>query len=499
MKKKKTSKPVAKRPPARPTRGRKEAPPPAKKKAAAGRRRATAPVATAPAADAAVESAALAPSAEEVIVLETPEPRFASRVLPPEPDRPFPVSRHAIFFDVENASRPEHIARVIEHLGVDRSGRRTDFVAVGNWRVIGHDTARLLARHGAHLIHSAPSVGVRDWSDLRIAVGAGVWLAGARPGDVLEIVTSDRAFDAVGDVAASLGIDFRRLSHGAIVGQAETRPPVREAPTESRSSRYRGRGRRRGSWRDRPTSSSSSHPAPAPSTPAPAPRREAVEEVAETVAPEPAEDANELAAVVETHAPSQTAPHDEIIAVVHDLLRRSTGRSLTLDTLANALKSRGFSRPPGSPRLITRLRRIKEIALSRNGVITLVGGGPGAAPSAQDQAPEPEAAERMDAETPVTDVQDVEAQDIDSPSGEVRAHDPDEFVDIEAPPGNRRMPEPEAVEDADVEIEEGPGPGNELVPSKPAAAPAKFDPRRRRSRRGGRGRGPRPQPTARAV
>src|SRR5207249_3835687 len=82
----------------------------------------------------------------------------------------------------------EHIARMIEHLSIDRQGRRTDFVAVGNWRVIGSDTGRLLARHGAHLVHSAPSTGVRDWSDLRIAVTAGVWLGGARPGDVLEIV-----------------------------------------------------------------------------------------------------------------------------------------------------------------------------------------------------------------------------------------------------------------------------------------------------------------------
>src|SRR4029077_3081855 len=70
---------------------------------------------------------------------------------------------------------------------------------------------------------------------------------------------------------------------------------------------------------------------------------------------------------------AQTAPRDELIALVHDLMQRSPGRPLTLDTLANALKSRGFSRPPGSPRLITRLRRLKELALSRTGVVTLVG------------------------------------------------------------------------------------------------------------------------------
>src|SRR5262249_37718897 len=40
--------------------------------------------------------------------------------------------------------------------------------------------------------------------------------------------------------------------------------------------------------------------------------------------------------------------------------------------LANALRERGFSRPPGSPRLITRLRRIKELQVSRAGTIRLV-------------------------------------------------------------------------------------------------------------------------------
>jgi hypothetical protein len=53
---------------------------------------------------------------------------------------------------------------------------------------------------------------VKDWSDLRIAVDAGRWLATAYPADVLEIVSDDQAFDAVGDVAASFGVVFRRVS-----------------------------------------------------------------------------------------------------------------------------------------------------------------------------------------------------------------------------------------------------------------------------------------------
>src|SRR5213592_1672879 len=69
----------------------------------------------------------------DAVVLATPEPSFASRVAPPQTERPHPAARRAIFYDVENASRPEHIARVIDHLAVDRMGQRTDFVAVGNW------------------------------------------------------------------------------------------------------------------------------------------------------------------------------------------------------------------------------------------------------------------------------------------------------------------------------------------------------------------------------
>jgi hypothetical protein len=301
-------------------------------------------------------TAAEVPSAGTDIVLSTPELGLAGRALSREPERPLPTKRRAIFFDVENTSRPAHITRVIDHLAIDWAGWRTEIIAVGNWKVIGRDTARLLAQHGAQLVHSAPSVGVSDWSDLRIGVAAGVWLAGARPGDVLEIITNDRAFDAVGDVAASLGIAYRRLSHQGLVGAAiETAAPApgQALPPDSHPHR-RGRGRRhRGRGYGaaaRATETISRSPVPAavhPPTPAGA----------------------------ETPPWPHTAPHDEIIAVVHDLMQRSPTRSVTLDALANALKTRGFSRPPGSPRLITRLRRIKEISVSRSGVITLLGEG----------------------------------------------------------------------------------------------------------------------------
>src|SRR5207244_11214857 len=178
----------------------------------------------------------------------------------------------------------------------------------------------------------------------------------------------------------------------------------------------RGRGRggrrgRRGGWRDRP----SPHPAPAaPSLP-------------------PARGRDEHPPAGEQH----TAPHDEIVGILRDLIGAAGGRVVTIDTLANALKSRGFSRPPGSPRLITRLRRIKELTVSRSGALTLSDGD-------------------------------------------------------EQPPARVERP-PEPVEDLSV------GPGNEAPRGVGEAAPSRAAPaeaaqgRRRRSRRGGRrhrGRGP---------
>ena len=284
--------------------------------------------------------------AETMPVTVIPEPAFASRFTPPEPAPPPPPHRRAVFFDVENTSRPEHVESVLRHLQLDRYTVTLDLIAVGNWRVIGHDTARILAKRGAQCVHSAPSVGVRDWSDLRIAVAAGVWLAGAHPGDVIDIISDDQAFDAVGDVAASLGVAFRRMSYRLMAGISGDMP-VAEEPAGS----SRGRRSRRGGRRRRGGGRSSQAPIAAP-------------------APQPvyASTNGDGGAEGEPH----TAPHDEIIDVVRHLMSTlPPGRDVNIDNLSNALKARGFSRPPGSPRLITRLRRIKEIDVSRTGVITL--------------------------------------------------------------------------------------------------------------------------------
>src|SRR5713101_2213024 len=256
----------------------------------------------------------VAPAVEIELLVpgEPPEPSFAARVPPPAPERRRPTTRHAIF------------------------------VAVGNWRVIGHETARLLARHGAQLVHSAPSTGVRDWSDLRIAVSAGVWLAGARPGDVLEIVSDDRAFDAVGDVAAALGITFHRLT-ARTLGGVSPAEPSHAAPATERGQRRGSRGRRGGR---------------APAAGAEARRAEAGRQEPERDQP------------VEAH----TAPHDELVLVVRELAERTPNGAVLIDNVARTLKARGFSRPAGSPRLVTRLRRIKELSVSPTGMITLAPG-----------------------------------------------------------------------------------------------------------------------------
>jgi hypothetical protein len=381
------------------------------------------------------------------IEFANPEFAFAARAAarPPEPERPFPTSRRAIFFDVENTSRPQHIARVIDYLSVDRLGRRTDFVAVGNWRVIGHDTARLLAGHGAQLLHSAPAVGVKDWSDLRIAVAAGVWLGTARPGDILEILSDDRAFDAVGDVATSLGISFRRLSYRGLTGlPREAEPAAAAEPRVEPSSGGRYRRGRRGGYARRETPIAHAAPQPA---------------------------ARQVAA-----AEPHTAPHDELLGVARDLIRVSPGGAVTLDTLANALKGRGFSRTAGSPRLITRLRRIRELTVSRSGHITLV--------DPHSAAQTPMDAEPLDVESAELEPIDVEpvASVAPKPTSSPSSRD-DRSLD-------ERRAEVEAAQRLLAAGSPAPALAPTLAPA-PASAPPSEGPqddghRRRRSRRGGR-------------
>ena len=79
---------------------------------------------------------------------------------------PRPTRRRGIFFDVENTSRAADISRVVSHLALDWQGWTTEFLAVGNWRVIGHDTARLLAQPSLKSSFKRPMI----WVDLFILV-----------------------------------------------------------------------------------------------------------------------------------------------------------------------------------------------------------------------------------------------------------------------------------------------------------------------------------------
>jgi hypothetical protein len=395
----------------------------------------------------------------EPIVVSAPELVFASRRPETAHPRPLPVIRRGIFFDVENSSRPEHVAAVLEHLDIDRGHHLTDLLAVGNWKVASPETARYLAQRGAQLIHSAPSTGVKDWSDLRIAVAAGVWLAGARPGDTIEIITDDQAFDAVGDVAAGLGVLYHRLSFRGLAGMGVL-PVVTQASSEPRGGRGRRRGRRgRGGERHGPPRSESRAEARPPHA---TPHRESAA---------PSHRAAPAAATGEAH----TAPAEEIRAVVDELLLTSP-IGVTLDTLSNALKSRGFRRTPGSPRLITRLRNLKGIEVTRAGIVRLMeGAAPAPAARRDDDAPRHHVAQ-------LAGMPQIIATNFDRPSAAV------------ATEGNG-----DADADTDAEGDDGPGPGNEMESGDPSEPGQPSEPakgrrrrrggRRRRGRRGGGGSG----------
>ncbi len=255
-------------------------------------------------------------------------------------------ARRAVFVDVENTSSESDLLKVLDHLKIDRKAQPTELYALGNWKSVGTRVARTLASLGAQLIHSAPAVGVRDWSDLWIAVAAGRWLASATPGDIIDIVSDDRAFDAVGDAAAAAGVVFRRTSYRTIPSAAAPTP----APAEARPRRRRrgGRGRR-----------------PLLTQPSQAQELQATRRSA----PEPPEPETRHLSDEEAHG----ASHEQISATLAHVAG-GTSRWVNLDVLANALKTAGFTRPPGSPRLVTRLRKMKDVEVSANGMVRLVAG-----------------------------------------------------------------------------------------------------------------------------
>ncbi len=275
--------------------------------------------------------------------------------------------RRAVFIDVENTSSEAALIGALEQLEIDRATVSTELVAVGNWRVIGQHVARMLAQRGARLLHTAPATGVKDWSDLSIAVAAGIWLGRAQPGDQIEIVSADRAFDAVADAAANLGVKFRRLTYGPLSGLAESITPTQGTEPAARRSRRGGRRRRRSAtatatWGQSPPVRS-------------APPVERVDRAPmEATAPASVESSNGAPKDIQGATPEQ------IIATIARLTSRAPERGVNLDLLINALKAEGFGRPSGSPRLVTRLRKMKDVEVSPTGMVRLVSLPPGPLP-----------------------------------------------------------------------------------------------------------------------
>jgi hypothetical protein len=284
---------------------------------------------------------------------EAPSLKTPAAQLPVAPHR----HRHAVFIDVENTSSEEQLFDVLDQVHIDRLTEQVQVAAVGNWRVASQRLGRRLASLGAELRHSAPATGVRDWSDLWIAVAAGYWLGRAEPGDVLEIVSNDRAFDAVGDTAALLGVTYRRLQlkRGGTAREQEEEETPAPKRRRSRGGRRR-RGRGSGGGEARPTQ------APAPASAAPMVQTPRPAPLAHTPRPAPTAAFDE-----EPHGASR----DQMTSVIGRLTNGDTSRWVNLDVLEKALKAEGFARPPGSPRLVTRLRTLKEVEIDSHGRVRL--------------------------------------------------------------------------------------------------------------------------------
>lgn len=235
------------------------------------------------------------------------------------------VPRRAVFIDVENTTAEAPLLEVLRSLEIDPQRQTVEVTAVGNWRAVPPALARRLASMGAKLIHSAPARGVRDWSDLWIAAAAGCWLGQALPGDILEVISNDRAFDAIGDLAAARGVVFRRIAHMRLLG----------APSATKEQVVKG------------------------ASPSTSGRRK------------PAAVASVALAGTETVEGPHAASAEQILATIAHLTKGEPGRWVNLDVLERALKEQGFVRPPGSPRLVTRLRALRQVEVDAHGRVRI--------------------------------------------------------------------------------------------------------------------------------
>jgi len=269
---------------------------------------------------------------------------------PPAAWRP----RRVVFIDVENTSSEASLSGVLDEFDLGGLGTSTEVVAIGNWRVIGPLLARSLAARGVQLVHSAPAARVRDWSDLWIAVQAGIWLGRARAGDALDIVSHDRAFDAIGDAASRLGVGFRRFTYG----RGASKPEADSRPRPTRTASGDG-GRQRGGRASRGRGSSATTESAATPT-----------QRGRAASPRQARsDAGEA-------DDRRAATPGQIVAALRRLTADDPPAGAAIDWLTEALKQAGFHRPPGSPRLITRLKRIKDVEVMANGRLRLASAAP---------------------------------------------------------------------------------------------------------------------------
>ena len=419
-------------------------------------------------------------------------PPVAPPVFEPSPPVQAWRPRRAVFIDVENTSSEASVTRVLDALDLRGLGATTELFAVGNWRVVAQGLARSLAERGAQLVHTAPASRVRDWSDLWIAVQAGIWLGRAHAGDAIDIVSHDKAFDAVGDAAQRLGVAFRRITYS---DAASTRhaAAVEKAPASDSSGRRRGgrggRGRGRGTRRpdESPTTNTRGRTAvAAPDKP------------------------NEAAGT----DPHQPATPNQIQLAVARLTRDDPAAGVTIERLGAELRAAGFDRPPGSPRLVTRLKRLKDIEVLPSGWVRLArpdtaspptegeggrsgtsrrsrrGGSRGRGRQANGSQPAADTTEQQSADpTQPPPGEPLHAADVAAPANDGPQQLP---AEPERPPREHRHPwddveqdgvgAAQAMDDAEDDGSE-PGPGNEATEPQPDA------PRRRSRRRGGRRRG----------
>lgn len=342
-----------------------------------------------------------------------PAPVTEAAVTPAPVVVPRPPHR-MVFIDVENTSSEADLLRVLDELAIRDLGATCELTAIGNWRVVGQGLGRSLAARGAHLVHSAPAVRVSDWSDLWIAVHAGIWLGRAQPGDTLEIVSHDRAFDAVGDAATRLGVAFRRVTY-----RGQPSPAEREASQADGSASRTGR-RRGGRGRRLPAAQPSRAPLPSAGAAAvsAAPRPLAVV-TPSTSAPVA------LAASPEGGEP-HSASHEQIRAIVTRLTAADPSLGVGLDRLTVALKTAGFQRPPGSPRLVTRLRRMSDLEVLPSGRVRLrdASAASGSAGHTHAHPARPPAAPAGDVETAV----------VAEPVASARAAPSDGVIDVTGAP-----------------------------------------------------------------